>query len=642
MEEEIHGSRKRRRQEDGNVGGLGLTAGIGMQMMKNMGYKGGGLGKNEQGMINPIQPKSRPKNLGMGFHGYNETKTNLPNSQQQEEEPIQDESPTKHDGDSPPMPTWKKNVINKQQKDFCLAEFLAQKMEQEQRVEAVETSENLNDEGLSAVLKRLDEANVLGELTLESLAEGFADMRRRCTDDCKLLNLSRIVLTFTKPLFNEMFQGWDPLRNPRFGFDIVSTWKGLLPEECCYTQLVKEVVLSEVRIAGLNSWQAEDPEPMLEFLEAWKELLPTCVVHDILDMVVLPELKFAVQLWEPNLGTVPIHLWVHPWLPLLFELGDKYQLEMSELFGIMRLKLCNFLTPWHPRDGSGYNIVSPWKYVFDSCTWELIMSRYVVPKLEIVLLDEFEVNPVNQKLDQFNWVLRWASAIPMHLMVNVMVKGFFPKWIEGLHFWLETNPNFENVANWYRGWKELIPKEFHANESIRCQLECGLSMMNRAVEEMEVARPGLEENSRVVGKAVRAARENLEGQTNMDDIDHEMIFKAKNVQVLFEAKKRAAAFLANARLGSTSDMDDISHQMNLRDVIEAEAQEHGLLFRPKPGRRYDGHQVYGFGNVNIMVDFLKEKIYAQTEETWSLVSLERLLELHMNKETMSFQRPLHT
>lgn len=110
-----------------------------------------------------------------------------------------------------------------------------------------------------------------------------------------------------------------------------------------------------------------------------------------------------------------------------------------------------------------------------------------------------------------------------------------------------------------------------------------------------------------------------------------------------EAKRRAAVFLANANLGGTTDMDGISHQMTLKDVIEAEAQKHDLLFKPKPGRMLDGHQVYGFGNVSILVDCLNEKLYAQTEETWSLVSLERLLEIHKSKETMSFRcRPLNS
>lgn len=168
-------------------------------------------------------------------------------------------------------------------------------------------------------------------------------------------------------------------------------------------------------------------------------------------------------------------------------------------------------------------------------------------------------------------------------------------------------------------------------------------MMNRAVEEMEIAgQPGLEENSRVEQsqqKAVPAAQVNLVGPTGMDGIDHEMNLKENNMidKGQADAKRRAAAFLANAKLGGTTDGDGISHQMTLKDVIEAEAQEHDLLFKPKPGRMHDGHQVYGFGNVSILVDCLNEKIYAQIEETWSLVSLERLLEIHENKETMSFR-----
>ncbi|KAI3691245.1 hypothetical protein L2E82_49505 [Cichorium intybus] len=258
----------------------------------------------------------------------------------------------------------------------------------------------------------------------------------------------------------------------------------------------------------------------------------------------MPKLSSAVDSWDPRHETIPIHSWVHPWLPLL---GQK----LETLYHTIRTRLESVLHAWHPSDMSAFYILSPWKTVFDPTSWEQIMVRYIIPKL-LGVIHEFQVNPADQKLDQFYWVRTWAGVIPVHHMLHIM--------------------------------DDLIPQELLSNEHVRYRLNMGLDMMNQAAQGLEVVQPGLRENISYL-----KARE----------------------QRQFEAQ--------------TDDMG--GGDLSLKEVIEVHAQHNNLLFKPKVGRMQDGHQVYGFGNVSVIIDSLNQKVFAQVDDRWSLVTLEQLVKL---------------
>ena len=60
--------------------------------------------------------------------------------------------------------------------------------------------------------------------------------------------------------------------------------------------------------------------------------------------------------WEPRAETVPLHAWLHPWLPLL---GP----ELEDLYPGIRFRLASALQQWHPSDASALALLSPWHTV---------------------------------------------------------------------------------------------------------------------------------------------------------------------------------------------------------------------------------------------------------------------------------------
>lgn len=333
-------------------------------------------------------------------------------------------------------------------------------------------------------LDQIQKENSLGTLTLESLANDFSNLKCKVSHSYMIYHLSPVAYSLAFPLFIRTFQGWDPLQNPSYQLELVSMWRQVLDSDhgyVYYAQLVSQAILPAVRASSISNWDAKDPEPMLKFLDCWKMLLPYSLLNTILDTIVMPKMSDVVDSWDPRSETYSIHDWVHQWLPWL---GRK----QKGLFRMIHIKLGEVLDAWHPSDASAYILLSPWKNVFDPEAWEQLMHRYIVPKLQVTL-QELEINPANQKLYQFHWVMSWASAMPIHLMVNLMSGFFFTKWLQFLYNWLNKTPDFEEIRKWYKVWKDLLPQELVANESIRAQLSIGVDMIGKAVDGVKIDPP---------------------------------------------------------------------------------------------------------------------------------------------------------
>lgn len=729
--EKITGGGDSKRTAKGDMGSFEKhTKGFGLKMLERMGYKGGGLGKNSQGIAVPVEAKLRPKMMGMGFNDYKEKETGLgpaPGTEEEETPAVKFEKVGKlkenmwkkkkttkkeyktaqqlleeriSEGkgevtqtiidmrgaqvrvltsldkmnedtgaplDDTPMPELQHNIrliVDLVEADIQMTDrklrnerdslILLQKEQDRAKEEAALQKQQLDT--LESIVGALDniQANVNAHgATLDMLGEAFQSLREFFKDEYKLYNLSALALSYAIPLMTTHLGNWNPLIAPMHGLEAMATWKALLAREGQpmdyaifpdvemetsqdpYTQLVREVVVPKLRAVVTNSWEPRNPESLLVFLEAWEGLLPPSILQYSLEHLVLPKLSTAVDIWDPLKESIPIHAWVHPWLPLL---GAR----LDPLYQPIRYKLGKVLGGFVVGDPTVLAMLAPWQRVFDPASWENLLVRFIVPKLAEALRS-FVVDPRNQDLDIWNAVMVWAGSVPVHHMVSLLDVGFFPQWHDRLYHWLCANPNFEEVTRWYLGWKALLPQELLSHERIRYQLTLGLQRMNQAVEETPLVQPGARENVAYLRVTEQQSFETpqsqhfgvgQEGRPPPPPPPTPLSGPPPSGPGPSQQQRNGSFVGRDQGLGgSENGAPSLSMEVDLtlKEAVEEFAQQHNVQFLPKPGRMYEGLQIFAFGAVSMCTDSAKQILLAQKEGKWVPVSLEQLLEMHRSR-----------
>ncbi|KAI0983954.1 hypothetical protein GJ496_003355 [Pomphorhynchus laevis] len=407
--------------------------------------------------------------------------------------------------------------------------------------------------------------------------------------------------------------------------ELIDVFTGFQTSEDC--QLIpskyanaKDTVLWEVLTPVVRtffiSWNPRRPDSAINFIESWRRHLPDWLLHNYKVQLIIPKLQYELDSWNPLSDTVPVHAWIHPWLPVLD--SDVFE----TLLIIIRQKLAVALQKWHPSDTSAMLILRPWQDVFSSGVWHAFMCESIVPKLESAMC-AFVINPSNQDISQWNWIMSWYGIVADQSLIQILENHFFPKFLQILRTWLANNADYSEVANWFSGWKALIPESMRAHPIVKHSLYKALLIMNSAVEGEEntlcsdtsysPADTFIPNPNTVISTNYDQGQPRVPDETFPNHIQH-MDCSSYDNQI-FESYSRC--------LESLSDL-----QVSIRDVVERNASERNIIFAPDYQQRSaNGQKLYKFGRCRIYFD--RTIIYIQERtamtDVYRPISLDDLL-----------------
>ncbi|GLH13300.1 Septin-interacting protein 1 [Gryllus bimaculatus] len=446
----------------------------------------------------------------------------------------------------------------------------------------------------------------LDPLTLDRAAEFFKEIQEDYYEEYMLYDIGSLAIQIVAPLLKEKLVSWNPLENASGPLGLFKQWKDILEVDSNssltggssqdpYHKLLWETWMPNVRIA-INNWNCRACEPLIELLEHWLPLIPLWILENIREQLVLPRMQHEVEEWNPMTDTVPIHAWIHPWIPLL---GGRLE---TTVYPVIRHKLSKALVNWHPSDRSAKLMLEPWHKVFARGDMDAFLVKNILPKLQLCL-QEFVINPHEQHLDHWNWVMDWEGLLPVFSLAGLLERFFFPNWLQVLTMWLNSNPNYDAICTWYMGWKGMFSEALLAQPGIKEQFRKALDIMNRAV-----LQPG-----QMISQPP-GAMETVSYLTNLEQV----------TQSPQSSRDR------ESRYESLAEAVRIANQVpqGFKELVQKHCEERGIVFVPIANRYCEGKQVYRCGKIQVYID--RNVVFISENGTvWRPTSLNAMLDMAM-------------
>ncbi|MCJ1328788.1 hypothetical protein MMC10_005465 [Thelotrema lepadinum] len=365
-------------------------------------------------------------------------------------------------------------------------------------LEDIQQLEQLKIDDLEGITKKLENM----EVTFKDTREGSSS----------ILNLQEIAVSALHPIFRRAMIVWEPLEESS-GTDLVHCLKRLehvlgigatAPEETgavlaqngdfssrrnpkstsFYETMIYNLWLPRVRNTITNTWNVEDPSPLIALLDTWQPLLPPFILSNIIDLII-PRLRTTISEWKPRRSSKngrqiqPLHLWLFPWLEKL----PAHHLDPNSSEGLVasvRRKLRSLL--------SSHNVISgvpswlpPWQ-PFLKASYNTLLTSHLLPRLAGYLSENLTIDPSDQDLAPLTTVLSYIELFTPTSFAHLFIAHFFPKFHSILHQWLTSDePDYNEVRTWFLWWKKQFPPSLRDLPLLDAEWNRGLEIIGLAL-----------------------------------------------------------------------------------------------------------------------------------------------------------------
>lgn len=430
--------------------------------------------------------------------------------------------------------------------------------------------------------------------TLDQATQIFNQIRFDFAAEYEEFSLADLVPGVIAPLLQKELQNWDPLQNPSFALKRIQIIRESIVDSKSsgsdnifdpYSSLIWFGIIPNIRKA-ISNWDPRNHHDLLNFLDIWAPLLPSHILDNILEKMIMVRIVKGVELWDPTTDRLPVHSWIAPWHNLL---GEKMR---ANVYPTIMNKLSAALVSWSPSDRSARLIIAPWCGIFSNDDFKSFLLKNIIPKLQLSL-SELIINPLQQDLDYFNQVWEWNEILSVvcgdNIMAQMLNKFFFPKWMQTLVVWLNQNPNLEQVSGWYSGWKSRFSEEILQQNIVKEHFRRALELMHRSVNN--------------VGSGIQVQTPIIEPIVTLSSIPK----------------------LADLQIGTAP-------QLEFKELVSQKCAERGIIFALMPGRREQGKQVYRAGKLFCYIDRNVLMLSDGSFMNWIPVSISSLLERAVSGE----------